>query len=188
MLEISKKTLNSTIHPFDDQFSPISTISWLSCNITLIGHILSKINFTADDNSRVIRSLDSVNKDHSYKELNFCMLKTCWNCISSLLALTFHKFLGTGRSCQEFQKVNITPVHKEDDIQTIKSYHTISLFPICGKVFNKLIDKEIFKFFINNKLNLSNQSGFKTLSLLYYSVFIHRSWNLPILLQWQGEV
>ena len=37
----------------------------------------------------------------------------------------------------------------------------ISLLPICGKIFEKLIFNEMFKFFIENKLISPNQSGFK---------------------------
>ena len=37
----------------------------------------------------------------------------------------------------------------------------ISLLPICGKIFEKLIFNEMFKFFIENELISPNQSGFK---------------------------
>ena len=37
----------------------------------------------------------------------------------------------------------------------------MSLPPICGKFFEKLIFNEMFKFFIENELISPNQSGFK---------------------------
>ena len=38
----------------------------------------------------------------------------------------------------------------------------MSLLPICGKIFERLIYNSIFEFFIVNELISSNQSGFKT--------------------------
>ena len=43
----------------------------------------------------------------------------------------------------------------------IKTYCPVSLLPICGKFFEKLIFNEILKFFIENELISPNQSGFK---------------------------
>ena len=37
----------------------------------------------------------------------------------------------------------------------------MSLLPICGKIFERLIYNSLFEFFISNKLISSNQSGFK---------------------------
>ena len=57
---------------------------------------------------------------------------------------------------------NIVPIHKKGDKQTLKNYCPVSLLPICGKILEILIFNEMFKFFIENELILSNQSGFKT--------------------------
>ena len=37
----------------------------------------------------------------------------------------------------------------------------MSLLPICGKIFERLIQNSLFEFFIANELISSNQSGFK---------------------------
>ena len=39
--------------------------------------------------------------------------------------------------------------------------NNVSLLPICGKIFEKLIFNEMFEFFIENEHISSNQSGFK---------------------------
>ena len=43
----------------------------------------------------------------------------------------------------------------------LENYRPISLLPICGKILERLLFNEMFKFFIENKLISSNQSGFK---------------------------
>ena len=59
------------------------------------------------------------------------------------------------------KKSNIIPVHKKSDKQIIDNYRPVSLLPICGKIFEKLLFNSIFKFLDDNNLLSSNQSGFR---------------------------
>ena len=43
----------------------------------------------------------------------------------------------------------------------MENYRPVSLLPICGKIFDRLIYNSLFEFFIANELISSNQSGFK---------------------------
>ena len=52
-------------------------------------------------------------------------------------------------------------IHKRDDKQNVKNYRPVSLFPIFGKIFERLIYNEMYSFFIEKDLISSNQSGFK---------------------------
>ena len=56
---------------------------------------------------------------------------------------------------------DVVPVHKESDKQVLKNYLPVSLLPICGKVFERLIYNSLFEYFIENDLISPNQSGFK---------------------------
>ena len=53
------------------------------------------------------------------------------------------------------------PIHKKGDKQTLKNYRPVSLLPICGKIFERLIYNEMFGFFLDKGLISDNQSGFK---------------------------
>ena len=59
------------------------------------------------------------------------------------------------------EKANIVLIHKEGDKQCLKNYRPFSLLPVGGKILEKLIFNEMFRFFIANNLISSNQSGFK---------------------------
>ena len=60
------------------------------------------------------------------------------------------------------KKSNIILVHKKQtDKQIIDNYRPVSLLPICGKIFEKLLFNSIFKFLDDNNLLSSNQSGFR---------------------------
>ena len=56
---------------------------------------------------------------------------------------------------------NVVPVHKKSDNQILKNYRPVSLLPICGKVFERLIYNSLFEYFIENDLISPNQSDFK---------------------------
>ena len=60
------------------------------------------------------------------------------------------------------KKGNITPIHKKGHKQNIKNYRPVSLLPICGKIFERLIFNEMFIYFSANKLTSKNQSGFQS--------------------------
>ena len=56
--------------------------------------------------------------------------------------------------------INVVPVHKKGNKQTLENYLPISLLLICGKIFVHSIYNTLFEFLILNGL-ISNQSGFK---------------------------
>ena len=89
------------------------------------------------------------------------MLKICGDSIYEPLETIFRQALLTGAFPSEWKKGNIVAVHKKSDKQNINNYRPVSLLPICGKIFERLIFNEMFKFFTSNNLISPNQSGFK---------------------------
>ena len=77
------------------------------------------------------------------------------------LELTSKKALTTGVFPSEWKKGKVVPCYKKGDKQNLKSYHPVSLLPICGKIFERLIFNEMFSFFLANNLLVLNQTGFK---------------------------
>ena len=89
------------------------------------------------------------------------MLKICGDSIYEPLEKILRKALLTGVFRSEWKKGNIVPIHKKSDKQNIKNYCAVSLRPICGKIFERSIFNEMFRFFISNNLISPNQLGFK---------------------------
>ena len=75
--------------------------------------------------------------------------------------MIFKQCIETGFFPFEWKKGNIVPIHEKGDKQTLENYRPVSLLPICGKILERLMFKEMFNFFIGNKLISSNQVGFK---------------------------
>ena len=89
------------------------------------------------------------------------MLKLCGDAICEPLQLIFNQALASGSFPCDWKKTNILPINKKGDKQTLKNYRPVSLLPICGKTFERLIFNEMFRFFLDHKLISTNQSGFK---------------------------
>ena len=53
------------------------------------------------------------------------------------------------------------PVHKKNNKQLIKNYRPVSLLPVCGKIFEKIIFNSHFKYLDDKNLLNGNQSGFR---------------------------
>ena len=75
------------------------------------------------------------------------MLKLCGDSICKPLELIFKMCLRNGRFPLEWKKANVVPIHKKGDKQTIKNYRPVSLLPICGKIFERLLYYTMLDFF-----------------------------------------
>ena len=84
------------------------------------------------------------------------MIKICKH-----LQLIFSQCIDTGSFPLECKKANLVPVHKTGDKQCLKNYRPVSLFPICDKIFERLIFNVMFRFLNKSNLISSNQSGFR---------------------------
>ena len=146
---------------FADQCSPISNGSVLPSELPLrTDSSLSSCHFTKDDILRIINNLDP-NKAHDHDEVSIRMLKICGNSICRPLSIIFKTCLRTGIFSLEWKKVNIVPIHKKGDKQTVINYRPVSLLPICGKIFERLLFNEMLNFFLENDLISQKQSGFR---------------------------
>ena len=121
---------------------------------------LYSITFSQDDIAKIIQNLDS-GKAHGHDNISINMLKIYGSAIYKPLAIILKQWVDTGIFPSEWKKGNIVPIHKKGDKQTLKNYRPVSLLPICGKILERLMFNEMFKFFIENELISSNQSGFK---------------------------
>ena len=88
------------------------------------------------------------------------MIKLCEESIVIPLKIIFEESLKCGVFPEIWKKANVVPVHKKEDKTLVKNYRPISLLPIFGKIFERVIYNSIFNYFISNKLFTPSQSGF----------------------------
>ena len=88
------------------------------------------------------------------------MIKLCGDSLIFQLKCIFEGALQEGKYPDYWKKANVVPVHKRESKILIKNYRPISLIPILGEIFEKLIYKHLFNRFYCNNLFTKNQSGF----------------------------
>ena len=146
---------------FANQCSSVQNSSVLPTDFELFrDKSFSNIIFTDNDVGRIISSLDP-NKAHGHDMMSIRLLKICGNSINKPLGLIFRACLEHGIFSQIWKKANVVPIHKKNDKQSIRNYRPVSLLPICGNIFERLLYNNMFSFLIENDLVSENQSGFK---------------------------
>ena len=71
-----------------------------------------------------------------------------------------YEMLGNRRFPSSWKKANVLLIHKKENRQLKKNYIPISLLPICGKIFEKLMFDPIYEFLCENQLLTPYHSGF----------------------------
>ena len=100
-------------------------------------------------------------KAHGCDQITVAMIKICDNSIVDPLCMIFEKSLRTGIYPSSRQKAIIIPIHKKESRKSKKNYMPISLLPIVGKVYEKLLFDDIYGHLSANYLLSDNQSGFR---------------------------
>ena len=116
-------------------------------------------DINGDNVLKIIRSSDC-NKAHGWDDLSFSTLKICDSSIVRPLCLIYKECLATGNFPMSWEKANVLPIHKKESRNLKQNHCPISLLPICGKSFEKLIFDVMYKNINDNKLLIPNQSGF----------------------------
>ena len=111
----------------------------------------SKISFSDDQILKILRALD-INKAHGYDEISIRMLKLCDKSIIPPLSLLFQNCIDTRTFPDTWKKSNIVPVHKKGDKQIVDNYRPVSLLPILGKIFERIIFNLNFEYLEENNL------------------------------------
>ena len=108
---------------------------------------------------KIIRSLDP-KKAHGWDNISINMIKLCDVAIVNPLYLIHKKCLDTGRFPISWKNCNVLPIHKKENRQLKKNYRPISLLPVCGKIFEKLIFDAIYEYFVRTNSSLIVSLGF----------------------------
>ena len=146
---------------FAEQCTPLKNDSKLPPNqIYLTQSKLVLLDFNEDKVLKIIRSLN-VHKAHGYDDISIRVIKICDKLLLKPLIISFKNSTKPFHYPDLWKRSNIIPVHKKNDKQLVKNYRPISLLPIFGKIFEKVILNKIYYFLMKEKLLNPNQSGFR---------------------------
>ena len=121
---------------------------------------LNQITINIEDIASLIKKINP-NKATGSDGISGHMLLLCEETLALPLQLIFTNILYTSKYPEIWKLANVTPRFKKENKQLIKNYRPISLLPICGKIFEKIIFDQIYVYLHTNNLITSNQSGFR---------------------------
>ena len=121
---------------------------------------LGSLDFTEGEILKTIRALN-INKAHGHDDFSIRMIKICDKSLLKPLLILFKNSLKLSYYPDIWKKSNIIPAHKKNDKQLLNNYRPISLLPIFGKIFEKIIFNRIYDFLLKEELLNPNQSGFR---------------------------
>ena len=162
------------------------------CTLILNGSVLPPFHFVTDKriNDVIIRDDEILNlirnlnpnKATGSDGISGHMLLLCDNTVVLPLKIIFQNILDESIYPDIWKLANVTPIHKKEDKQLVKNYRPISLLPICGKIFEKIVFNNLYYYLNVNNLLTGNQSGFRpgdstTNQLLYLVSEIHEAFE-----------
>ena len=131
---------------FADQCTPLKNGSVLpKSQIFLTQSRLCTLHFDEEELIKIIRNLN-IHKVHGHDDISIRMIKICDKSILKPSILLFKNSTKSSYYPDIWKKSNIIPVHKKNDKQLVNNYRPISLLPIFGKIFEKIIFNRIYNF------------------------------------------
>ena len=121
---------------------------------------LSSLDFNEDEILKITRA-QNIHKAHSHDDISIRMIKICDKSLLKPLTILFQN--STKSSCYPviWKRSNIIPVHKKNEKRLVENYRPISLLPIFGKIFEKIMLDRLYNFLLQEELLNPNQSGFR---------------------------
>ena len=95
-------------------------------------------------------------------DISIAVLKKCCPKISRHLAGFLNLFMKMGLFPKILKIGKVTPVFKKGDPQLFDNYRPISILPIFGKIFEKVIYCRLYSFFTSHMVIYDKQFGFRS--------------------------
>ena len=94
-------------------------------------------------------------------DISVLILKKCASMLSWHLANFMNAFMESGTFPGILKIAKVTPIFKKGDPQIFDNYRPISILPIFGKIFEKLIYSRLYDFFVSQNVIYDKQFGFR---------------------------
>ena len=87
----------------------------------------------------------------------------CCRCCRALFNGHLNQSLETGIFPFDWKMAKVSPIFKNGSISDLNNYRPISVIPTVTKIFEKIIDDQLYQYLNENGLFNSGQSGFRSL-------------------------
>lgn len=133
-----------------------------------------KVSFQLEttNSSKVFSLLSKLSeaKATGLDKISAWFLCKCSDLITESLCLIFDHLISTGIFSEQWKCSKLIPLFKQGDCKDLNNYCPISIIPVVGKVFGRVIYDQVYAFLIDNNLLSNRQSGFRCLHSLVTGV------------------
>ena len=113
---------------------------------------IKNVIFTEDDITKHIKKLNP-NKSHGHDNLSIKIIQMFGQSISKPLFIIYSNCIKQSYFPKNWKMGNVIPVYKKNEKNLMKNYRPISLLPICGKLFEKLIFDNLYNYVFSNTIS-----------------------------------
>ena len=145
---------------FKNQCTLVETTSTLPPLTRSTNLKLSNVDFSVDDITKHINKLN-INKAHGHDGIPVRIIKLCGNSVSKPLYIILKNCISKGYFPKKWKKANVIPVYKKKERNLIQNFRPVSLLPICGKIFEKIIFDSLYPYIFGNNFINDLQSGYR---------------------------
>ena len=100
-------------------------------------------------------------ENNKFSDISNIVLKKCFHYISGHFSGFCNKFIEIGKFPDVLKVGKITPIYKKGDPQLLDNYRPVSVIPIFGKIFEKVIYNRLYSFFSAMNVIYDKQFGFR---------------------------
>ena len=112
------------------------------------------------DCDEIEKTIKSFQNDKA-SDISVTILKKCAHLLSRHLSNFINVFMESGTFPKILKIAKITPIFKKGDPQIFDNYRPISLLPIFGKLFEKIIYHRLYDFLVSQNVIYDKQLGFR---------------------------
>jgi hypothetical protein len=130
--------------------------------------------FLRDCSSVEIEDIISGLQNGKSSDIPISIVKKTASIISPLLEPLFNQSMKDGVFPAELKLAKVTPIYKKENAELLENYRPVSVLPVFGKIFEKIIYSRLYSFLTTEGVLHEKQYGFRqghsTSQALNYSV------------------
>jgi hypothetical protein len=92
--------------------------------------------------------------------INSRLLRDAAEVVAQPLTNIMNQSMKTGVIPSSWKKARITPIHKDSSPLNPSNYRPVSILPICMKIFERAVQKQLAAYLKKNDILCVEQSGF----------------------------
>ena len=126
-----------------------------------MNNILFKFSLVTNNDVRLIFKDITPKNSTGIDDLSTRVLKSIQEPLIPILCIIINQSLINGVFPSKLKLAKVKPLYKKDDASQFENYRPISLLPVISKVFEKVVHKQVYDYFVSNNLFFRNQYGYR---------------------------